>query len=165
METDCIFPSPSFLSQHPHLSTPSGTMLLEARLSGGERDKWQRMQRLKCTRAWWITLWSQSHESHHNTANASVKEEEVFKSYLGHFQTCFEVVCFGFRSHKYSGRKKWPEVQHAIFTFRKFLTLVRHLSLVTFVRNVKLYIIWYFDCVILLREYAGIYQRVVTSSC
>lgn len=32
--TDCIFPSPGFLSQEPHLSTPSGMMLLEDQVSG-----------------------------------------------------------------------------------------------------------------------------------
>lgn len=32
--TDCIFPSLGFLSQEPHLSTPSGMMLLEDRASG-----------------------------------------------------------------------------------------------------------------------------------
>lgn len=38
METDCVVPSPSSLSQQPHLSNPSGIMLLEARVSGRERQ-------------------------------------------------------------------------------------------------------------------------------
>lgn len=142
METDCIFPSPSFLSQHPHLSTPSGTMLLEGRLSGGERDKWQRMQRLKRTRAWWITVWSQSHESEHNTANTSVKQEDVFEFYLGHFHMCFEIGYVGVRSRKYSGRRKLPQVQHESLPSQSSVTLVRHQFTSNFIENVKFYYSW-----------------------
>lgn len=63
METDCIVPSPNSLSQQPHLSSPSGTMLLEAWVSSRKRDKWVEMQRRKTMRGGWIKVHSQSHES------------------------------------------------------------------------------------------------------
>lgn len=53
METDCIFPSPSSLSQQAHLSTPSWMMLLEDRVSSRERDKRRKKAEQENTRAGW----------------------------------------------------------------------------------------------------------------
>lgn len=66
--TDCIVPSPSFLSREPHLSTPGGMALLEERVSGSAGDK--RLEMRRGMRAPQINVSSQSRES-------GIKEENV----------------------------------------------------------------------------------------
>lgn len=75
----------------------------------------------------------------HNTVIASVKEEKVLESYLGHFHMCFEIGNIGFR-------KNMPQVQHAIFISRKFRDLGQTSAYINFILNVK----FYYGCGILM---------------
>lgn len=60
-------------------------------------------------------------------------------SYLGDFHMCFEIGNIGFR-------KNMPQVQHAIFTSKKFRDLGQTSAYINFILNVK----FYYGCGILM---------------
>lgn len=71
--TDCIVPSPSFLSREPHLSAPGGMASLEGRVSGGAGDK--RLEIRIRMRAPQINVQSPNRES-------GIKEENVGRNVM-----------------------------------------------------------------------------------